>query len=155
MQVPSVIPKPTTIASALRAFPRSVAESQIKPGTEYAFREQRAPGTSFQRVRIIQHVRGTKWGAQWIDPSPGLVDYVDSGQLVVPWKEHKAFLKEEASVESLRQHNQRLGYDENSPISRALYQGFESVGDEASFYRGILTGPPVAVDTSKTIYSVL
>lgn len=32
-------------------------KSQIKPGTEYAFREQRAPGTPFQRVRIIQHTR--------------------------------------------------------------------------------------------------
>jgi hypothetical protein len=125
-------------------------KSQIKPGTEYAFREHRAPGTPFQRVRIIQHARGTKWRAQWIDPSPGLVDYVDSGQLIVTWKEHKAFLKEEASVESLRQHNQRLGYDENSPIARALYQVFESVGDEASFYHGILTGPPEAVDRVKT-----
>ena len=49
----------------------------------------------------IQHTRGTKWRAEWIDPSPGLIDYVDSGQLIIPWKEHKAFLKEEASAESL------------------------------------------------------
>jgi hypothetical protein len=125
-------------------------KSQIKPGTEYAFREQRAPGTPFQRVRIIQHTRGTKWRAEWIDPSPGLVDYVDSGQLIVPWKEHKVFLKEEASAESLRQHNQHTGYDENCPIAQALYQVFESMGDDVSFYRGILSGSPEAVDRVKT-----
>jgi hypothetical protein len=125
-------------------------KSQIKPGTEYAFREQRSPGTPFQRVRVVQHTRGTKWRAEWIDPSPGLVDYVDSGELIVPWKEHKAFLKQEASAESLRQHNHRVGYDENSPIARALYQVFESVGDGVSFYRGVLSGSPEAVDRVKT-----
>jgi hypothetical protein len=125
-------------------------KSQIKPGVEYAFREQRNPRTPFQRIRIIQHTRGTKWRAEWIDPSPGLVDYVDSGQLIVPWKEHKAFLKEETSAESLRQNNERTGYDENSPIANALYGVFESVGDDVSFYRGILRGSPQAIDRVKT-----
>jgi hypothetical protein len=125
-------------------------KAQIKPGTEYAFREQRSSRTPFHRVRVIQHTRGTKWRAEWIEPSPGLVDYVDSSQLVVPWKEHKAFLKEEASLEALRQHNQRTGYDENSPIARALYQVFESIGDDVSFYRGTLSGSAEAVDRVKT-----
>jgi hypothetical protein len=125
-------------------------KAQIKPGTEYAFREQRLPGTSFQRVRVIQHVRGNKWRAEWIDPSPGLVDYVESGQLIVPWKEHKAFLKEEAASEALRQHNEQLGYAENSPVANALYEIFENVGDEVSFYRGVLSGSPEAIDRVKT-----
>lgn len=125
-------------------------KAQIKPGTEYAFREHHSERTPFHRVRVLQHTRGTKWRAEWIEPSAGLVDYVDSGQLVVPWKEHKAFLKEEANAESIRQHNQRLGYDENSPIARALYQVFESIGDDVSFYRGILRGSPEAVDRVKT-----
>jgi hypothetical protein len=101
-------------------------------------------------VRVIQHARGTKWRAEWVEPSPGLVDYVESGQLVVPWKEHKAFLKEEASAEALREHNERMGYEENSPIANALYSVFESVGDDVSFYRGILSGSTEAVDRVKT-----
>jgi hypothetical protein len=125
-------------------------KSQIKAGTEYAFREQRSQRTPFHRVRVIQHTRGTKWRAEWIEPSAGLVDYVESGQLVVPWKEHKAFLKEEASAEALREHNERLGYEENSPIANALYSVFECVGDDVSFYRGILSGSPEAVDRVKT-----
>src|ERR1700731_3279705 len=125
-------------------------KAQIKPGEEYAFREQRGPGTPFQRVRVIQHARGSKWRAKWIDPSPGLVDYVDSGQLIVPWREHKAFLKKEANQESLTRHNDNLRYDENSPIAKALYEVFQSVGDQVSFYRGVLRGSPDAIDRVKT-----
>jgi hypothetical protein len=77
-------------------------KAQIEPGVEYAFREHPAPGIPFQRVRIIRHARGSKWRMEWIDPSPGLVDYADSGQLIVRWKDHKAFLKEEANQKSLR-----------------------------------------------------
>jgi len=118
-------------------------KSQIKPGTEYAFREQRAPGTPFQRVRIIQHTRGTKWRAEWVDPSPGLVDYVDSGQLIVPWKEHKAFLKEEADEQRLREYNEAHGYDgEESAVVTALYQVYESIRDGIDFYRGCLRPHP-------------
>jgi hypothetical protein len=74
-------------------------KSRVKPGAGYAFRQQRAPGTPFKRVRIIQHTRGTKWRAEWINPSPGLIEYVDSGQHIVPCKGHKEFLMEEAGDE--------------------------------------------------------
>ena len=125
-------------------------KSQIQPGVEYAFREYRTPGTPFHRVRVIQHTRGTKWRAEWIEPSPGLVDYVDSGQLMVPWKEHKVFLKEENESQALRKHNEDCGYDENSPIANALYHVFDNVGDDVSFYKGVLRGSPEAMDRVKT-----
>ena len=72
-------------------------KSEIHSGTDYALREKREIGVPFQRVRIIEHVRKNKWKAKWIEPNPGLVDYVESGQLIVPWKERKAFLREEES----------------------------------------------------------
>src|SRR5262245_39841972 len=125
-------------------------KSEIKPGFEYAFREQRLPGTPFQHVKVVQHARGKKWRVQWIDPSPGLVDYADSGQLVVPWKERKAYLKEEENAEALRKYNERLGYVDDSPIGKALYEVFESVGDGISFCRGALRCNPAALDRVKT-----
>jgi len=120
---------------------------EIRPGTDYAVREKRARGVPFQRVRIIEHARGNKWKAKWIDPNPGLVDYIESGQLIVPWKEHKAFLEEEASDDRLREHNARHGYtDRNSPVVTALEQVFDSVGDGVSFRDGSLVGSPEALD---------
>jgi hypothetical protein len=121
-----------------------VQKADIKPKSDYAFREKRGVGVPFQRVRILEHIRGNKWRAEWIDPNPGLIHYVESGQLMVAWKEHKAFLKEESDAERLREHNVRTGYQCDSAIDNALSEVFESVGDGISFYRGTLRGTPEA-----------
>jgi hypothetical protein len=125
-------------------------KSEIQPGVEYALREKRTVGGPFQRVRIVEHIRKNKWKAKWIEPNPGLVDYVESGQLIVPWKERKAFLKEEEGAEQLQNHNDRLGYNEQSPVAHAMYEIYESVGDEVSFYRGTLRCSPEGLERLKT-----
>jgi hypothetical protein len=128
-----------------------IQKAEIKPRTEYAFREKRVAGGPIERVRVLEHVRGNKWRTEWIEPNPGLVHYVESGQLLCPWKECKAFLKEEESRERLVKHNDEQGYSENSPIAHALYQVFESVGEsEVSFYKGILRASPEALDRVRT-----
>src|SRR5215813_447788 len=114
-------------------------KAHIKIGEEYGLREARQPGAPLQRVRILEHVRGTKWKAEWIDPNPGLKDYVESKHLVVRWKERKAFLQDEESERRLQQENARLGYEsDDAPVPSAVQQVFESVGDDVSFYRGVL-----------------
>jgi hypothetical protein len=123
-------------------------KAHIKAGTEYALREKR--GSPLQRIRITQHIRRNKWKAEWIEPNPGLVDYVESGHLIASWKDHKAFLKEETAFEELRQHNDRCGYRNESAVDSALYEVFENVGDEVSYYRGCLTGSSEAMTRVKT-----
>jgi len=73
-------------------------KAEIIPRTDYALREKSAPDAPLQRVRIIEHIRGNKWKAEWVDPNPGLIDYVESGHLICRWKDHKAFLREEAEI---------------------------------------------------------
>ena len=54
-------------------------------GAQYALWEKRdAP---VQRVRVFEHVRGGKWKAEWIEPNPGLVHFVESAHLVCAWKD--------------------------------------------------------------------
>jgi len=128
-----------------------VLKAEIKAGTEYALRERRVAGTPFQRVRVIDHIRRNKWKVEWIDPNPGLIDYVESVQLIVPWKERRDFLKDEENEERLRRHNEQHGYDRvSSPIAIALGHVFQSTGEEVCFYRGTLTGSPDAVSRLKT-----
>jgi hypothetical protein len=128
----------------------SMWKADIKPKAEYALREKRAIGTPFQHVRVIQHIRGNKWKVEWIEPNPGLVDYIESGQLIVPWKDRKAFLKEEENAARLKEHNTVHGYDgEESPIVRALYEVFESIADGVDFYRGSITTSSEALDRLK------
>jgi hypothetical protein len=125
----------------------AVQKSEIKARTEYALREKRTPGTPLQRVRAIEHVRRNKWKVEWIDPNPGLVDYIESGQLIIPWKDHKAFLRDEVNEERLREHNKRQGYErEETPVVRAMEEVFESIADEVNFFRGSLTATREAID---------
>jgi hypothetical protein len=107
-------------------------KSELKSGVEYAFREKRVSGAPLERIKLIQHVRGSRWKAKWIDTHPGLVDYVTTAQILVAWKEHKQFLQEENDLAHLR------GYDGNFPVCEALQQVFESVKDGISYDRGIL-----------------
>lgn len=121
-------------------------KSEIKIGEEYGLREDRQPGAPMQHIRILEHVRGTKWRAEWLDPNPGLKDYVESKHLVVRWKERKAFLRDEENERRLQEHNERSGYDnDDSPVPSAVLQVFESVSDDVGFYRGVLTGNPDAL----------
>ncbi len=118
-------------------------KSEIAVGEEYGVREIPKTGASLQHVRIIQHVRGTKWKAEWIDPNPGLVDYLESKTLVVRWKERRAFLKDEESDTQFWRAIERQGYQRDSPIDNALTEVFESAGERSlSYYRGALTGMP-------------
>jgi hypothetical protein len=119
---------------------------QIEPGKEYALREKRRPGEPFQRVKAIAHVRGNKWKAEWIDPNPGLIDYVESGQLVALWKDARHLLKEEENAERLRRHNLEHGYSKGSPLEGAIQTVLESAGEQLYVHSGVLLGDPEAVD---------
>jgi hypothetical protein len=122
-------------------------KSEIKPRTEYAFPEKRVPGATVEHVKVLDHIRGNKWKAEWIEPNPGLVHYLESGQLFVIGKNERGSLKEEEDRERLLKRNDEQGYPENSPIAHALYSVFESVGEpEIDFYKGVLRCSPEAID---------
>jgi hypothetical protein len=113
----------------------------------YVLREGKGADAPFQRVKIIQHVRGKKWKAEWIDPNPGLVDYIESQNLLVRWKDRKAFFQDEEKARQLRADNEKHGFDDDSPVDNAVTQVFESIGEkEVHYYRGILSGSLEALD---------
>ncbi len=120
-------------------------KAQVKPGVEYALREKRSAESPIQRVRILEHVRGNRWKAEWVDPNPGLTHFVESGHLICAWKDLKAFLREEESAERLKAHNKQQGYVPASVMDHALTEVFENAGDDLSFYRGVVSGPPEAI----------
>ena len=102
----------------------------IIAGKEYAVRERRLAGSPFQRVKVLEHVRRNKWKARWIDPNLGLVDYVGSAQIIVPWKDHKAFLRDQENAARLAEENRHEGFEAGSPVAEALQQVYESMGDD-------------------------
>jgi hypothetical protein len=92
--------------------------SELIAGAEYGFREKRNPGSPLTRIKLIQHVRGARWKAKWIDTHPGLVDYVTTKQILVPWKDHKRFLEEERTGHGYESTTLRLGITESVPSAQ-------------------------------------
>jgi hypothetical protein len=125
-------------------------KSNIEAGKEYMLKEDKRPDAPIQHIKIIEHIRGKKWKAEWIDPNPGLIDYVESQQLIVRWKDRKAFLRDEEKSRQLRKNNEEAGYREDSPIANVLSQVFESLGEnDFHFYRGVLSGCSEVLDRIK------
>ncbi|OGS33001.1 MAG: hypothetical protein A2218_10470 [Elusimicrobia bacterium RIFOXYA2_FULL_53_38] len=126
-------------------------KSKIEVGKEYALREPRSSDGNFQRFRVLEHVRGSKWRAEWIEPNPGLKDYVESSALIVRWKDVKAFLRDEDRKRQLLDDNAREGYEKDSPYDKLLYEVFSSIGEaDLQYYHGILSGKKDALDRALT-----
>jgi hypothetical protein len=102
----------------------------IAPGSEYAIRERRVVGGPFQRVKILEHIRHNKWKAKWLDPNPGLIDYVESAQVIVAWGEQRAYLKDEENAAALSERNRREGYEPRSPVTEAVEQVIDEMHDD-------------------------
>jgi len=119
-------------------------KATIIVGEEYAVRENPSARSPFQHIKILQHIRHNKWKAQWIDPNPGLVDYLESAQILVPWKERKPFLLDGEDAAHLACINKEHGYQAKSLVTQAVQQVFESVSDDIEFYHHELAGSPEA-----------
>lgn len=116
----------------------------IKPGKDYAFRE--TPQAQVQRVRALEHIRSDKWRVEWVEPDRGLVDFAKSKHLICPWGERKAFLRDERHAVELREEAKRDWPGDDHPLGIAVSEVLESAGEPVDVWRGILSGPPDALE---------
>ena len=115
---------------------RGMEKVNIICGEEYAFREVRGtkctpPTDQGTPAPTTQQMESRVDRAQ----SPGLVDSVESAQIIVPWKQRKAYLRDEENAAGLVERNKADGFQPGSPITEAVQQVFEAAGDEVDFYR--------------------
>ena len=117
--------------------------SDVNIGAEYALREPPRAGVEFQRVRVLEQVRSGRWKVEWIDPNPGLVDYVKSGNLVVPWKQRRALERDEEHHAALTSCSCSQWDGPDSPVSQAVDLVLEATGEPlATWPAGILSYQP-------------
>jgi hypothetical protein len=109
---------------------QSVQAFQIEIGTEYGFRDNPQRAEPLQRVKVLEHVR-RRWKVEWVDPHPGLVDYVRSAQLVVAWRDRKAFLTDEVRWAALHRECERSWPGNSHPLSEAVDLVLDSTGEVA------------------------
>ena len=119
---------------------------EIDVGQDYGYRESPRQRSPLQHVRVIERVR-SKWKVEWIEPNPGLQDYVKSANLVVPWKGRRTFLRDEESWDRLHDACDREWPGHEHPLSEAVDTIFDSTGERISVgNRGELSGPPDALE---------
>jgi hypothetical protein len=139
------------VAHVHRAMGRKTDEVQAKDieiGTEYAFREPPRRGVPMQRVRVLAKAR-SKWKVEWIDPNPGLEDWVASKNLVAPWKQRTALVRDEERREALERLAVDQGWDgPEGPVSDAIQAVLEAAGEFGLWVdnHGVLTGDPLAIE---------
>lgn len=127
-------------------------KKEILPGEEYALREPVKPGVEFQRVRVLEHVRGSNWKVEWIEPNPGLVDYVLSKNFIVPWKQRSAFLRDERNSQTLNYAIENRFPGNDSPIASAVDDILNAMGEgpALSTWSGVFRYDPDALERVST-----
>jgi hypothetical protein len=114
----------------------------ISVGAEYAYRKWGGGSMSLDRVTVLQKVRG-QWRVKWVEPNAGLIDFVRSRELVVPWQEHRAFLRDERNHELLIAASRRTWPGRDNPLTVAVDTVLLSAGEhfETERYGEVVTVP--------------
>lgn len=121
-------------------------QADIEVGKEYALREPVRAGVDFQHIKVLERVRSGRWRVEWIEPNPGLTDYVKSNNLVVPWKQRRAFLRDEERHSVLVAVAERQWDGPDGPVTDAVNEVFAASGEDLAVWRhGELECDPVAI----------
>lgn len=105
-------------------------ESQaLVVGRSYAYREKRSPACPLLQVKLLG--RKGKLKVRFQDgPHPGLEEYVSSRQLVVPWGERRALLRDEERASQLAEHARGLA---DKALMEAAGAVLESTGEPGAY----------------------
>lgn len=113
-------------------------QDEILPGKEYALREPPRPGVRMERVRVVERVRAGRWRVEWMEPDAGLTDFVKSANLIVPWKDHKRYLRDERDLEAITRTSQDSWPGDDHPLDRAVATVFTATGERFDLHKGLL-----------------
>jgi hypothetical protein len=79
---------------------------------------------------VLEHVRGTRWKVEWLDPNPGLVDYASSASIVVLWRQRRAFLRDEERSARMSEVSASSFPGSEHPTTNAVHLVFEATGEQ-------------------------
>jgi hypothetical protein len=80
------------------------------------------------------------WKVEWVDPNPGLREYVKSANIIVPWSDRRPFLRDEPSWDRLVDASDRSWPGAEHPLCDAVDTVLASTGEAVSLgTRGILS----------------
>jgi hypothetical protein len=106
--------------------------SALKIGQRYAYREKRNTSSPLLKVKLLDIVgRKGKVKVCFEDgPHPGLEEYISTRQLIVPWGQRQALLRDEERAAALDEHA-RGSYDK--ALTEAASAVLESTGEPGAW----------------------
>jgi hypothetical protein len=126
----------------------AVNSANIKSGTEYGLRDNPTSNEPLQRVKALERMRGGKWRVEWIEPTPGLTDFVKAASVIVPWRYRREYLADERRHAALVEFSRSVWPGKDHPVESAVSVVFEATGEEVlSIYgrAGVLDVAPDAI----------
>lgn len=97
-------------------------------------------------------VRSGKWRVEWVEPNPGLVDYIRSRDVIVEWGDRRGFLRDERNALALAETVERSGFPgDQHPLDRAVGLVLDASGERSVYvHKGILHFDPDALERIAT-----
>jgi len=101
-------------------------------GRSYAYREKRSPDCPLLRVKLLDKVgRKGKLRIRFDDgPHPGLEEYVSSRQLIVPWGDRTALLRDEDRAARLHEYAAGIA---DKALTEAVSAALVSTGEPGAY----------------------
>lgn len=81
------------------------------------------------KVRVVERVRSGRWKVEWVEPNPGLVDYVKSINIICPWADRRAVVRDEQRQERLREVSDRSWPGRDHPLVDAVDEALGATGE--------------------------
>lgn len=122
-------------------------QREIEVGRLYALREPARPGVEMQKVKVLERVRSGRWKVEWVDPNPGLVDYVRSANIICRWADRRPVIRDEENYQRLRSVSDALWPGDEHPLSHAVDQVLFSTGEPSiGLVHGLLIEAPDVIE---------
>ena len=89
----------------------------------------------------------TRWRVEYLDPNPGLVDFVTSANLIVAWTQRTGLARDEQRHETLVGCSEQRWDGPDSPLTEAVNEVLEATGEDLDARQhGIICSPPEVLE---------
>jgi len=112
--------------------------NRVEVGERFAYREYpQRRGSPFMSVEIVEKARTGKWKVRFMDgPNAGLVDFIKSTNIIVPWAEAEGFLEDEKRMHELIEASSAEWKGPDDPVTQAVDTVLRATGEELFFHDG-------------------
>lgn len=125
----------------------TLEKSAIQISSEYAYRENARRHDSPQRVKVLSASRANHWKVEFLEgDDEGIQQQVKSANLLWPWKENKACLREEQQHDALLRSVDESWPGSADPVVLAVTEVLDNSGENVWVHKGEMEVDPEVLE---------